>query len=415
MDTSSSTEPIMLVTSDWHMMHHAWKNKPELYGDAECVLGQVVKAASDRNLPILAAGDLFNSKYPSISHLERTSEILCGVNGYYIMGNHDRTEIPWMKLVARNWVNLAAQPVEITACSDRSSHKAQPDMTLELAPLFPCGRNWHLYGIHYEKYADRLQEKLDELENSLDPEDGVGRILVLHQGSEPIVPVGNFELTDRMIPDLFDLVIVGHYHTPEVFRLLTKEGRSIPCLSPGGLHLKSIKEEPHKKLYTLFSDGSIRSEELVTRRVIQANFHGCDELMVRQKAEKILASVHGGMTRPELVRTPILIAEFDSHTTDSAAESLQDILEGQVHLFVRLQDMPSDGIDVSLLDDIDLEEYAESGYAYAKEHFFHCESDPEVRRLVEWMLDQDVSQEIYTGLKNDFLKRYATPELAIAT
>ena len=392
--------PVGLLTSDWHMMSHAWKGRPELCGDAECVLSQVVRAARERNLPIVAAGDLFDSKRPSIEIMVATRDLIGDVEGDYIMGNHEKTETPWMKLVAPHWNDLAVQLVE--RLPRDVPHPAS--MTRVLDPLFGMEKPWHVYGLHYFHYANRLADELDRLGAEIDPAPSVARLLVLHQATETLMPVGKCELTDGMIPDCFDLVVVGDYHRPEIFSLRGRSGRPIPCLSPGGLHLTSIREEPEKKLFTLHADGSIDAEPLVTRRVIHVDLCGKTEPEVAHKAEMVLQSVlNSKKPRPAEIDRPIVIADTDMGTASGAERILYEILGKNVHLFIRTEEERTQEIDLSLTEDIDVEEYAATGYRFAKEVFYQNEPDPEVQRIAEAFLDHAPSASLYGTLREEFL------------
>jgi len=401
------TRQIGLLTSDWHMMSHAWKGRPELCGDAECVLSQVVRTARNRNLPIVVAGDLFDSKRPSIEIMVATQELICDVEGDYIMGNHEKTETPWMKLVARHWNNLADQPVERLP---RDVPTQQNSTTLPirvLDPLFETGKPWHIYGLHYFHYVNRLAAELDLLGEEIDPDPAVARLLVLHQASEALMPVGKCELTDSMIPDCFDLVVVGDYHRPELFSLRSKSNRPIPCLSPGGLHLTSIREEPEKKLYTLFADGSIVMEPLVTRRVIEVDLCGMTESQVSDKAEQVHQAVLNiKKPRPAEIARPIVIADTDTGTVSGAEQIVRKILGKNVHLFIRTEEGRKLEIDLNLIEDIDMEEYAVTGYRFAKDVFYQNEPNTEVQRIAETFLENPASASLYHAIKEEFLNRH---------
>jgi DNA repair exonuclease SbcCD nuclease subunit len=389
------------------MMPHAWKDRPELCGDAECVLSQVVHAARERNLPVIAAGDLFDSKRPPVEIMVATGQLLCHMEGDYIMGNHDITPTPWMKLVAPHWNDLAARPVERLPRNRPAQWNPATLPVRVLDPLFDTEKPWHIYGLHYFHYVNRLAAELDLLGGEIDPNPAVARLLVLHQASEALMPVGKCELTDGMIPDCFDLVVVGDYHRPALFSLRSKSGRPIPCLSPGGLHLTSIREEPEKKLYTLHADGSLGMEPLVTRRVIEVNLCGMTESEVSDKATRVLQAVHNTTKpRPAGIARPIVIADTDTGTAPGAERIVQRILGENVHLFIRSEEERTLEIDLSLIEDIDVGEYAATGYRLAKDVFRQNEPDPEVQRIAETFLDNAASASLYHTLKEDFLNRH---------
>lgn len=310
-----------------------------------------------------------------------------------------------MKLVAPDWIDLGVGRADLPL-----SPPPVPEVrtgTPRLPPLFETGKRWHVHGIDYCLFPSRLQAELDRLEERIDPEDGFANVLVLHQQSEAQVPVGDCELADRMIPDVFDLVVLGHHHRPESFSLLTRSGRSVSCLSPGGFHLKKINEEPRKQLYTLFADGSVDSDPLVTRRVITLDLNGGTQREILEKTERILASIRTAkVRRPPEIERPILSVEMNGETFSGAERLLEEIFGETVHLFVKRDGEEDDGINVGQYDDIDVERYTEIGVRYARHIFPNCEPDPEVREIVETMLTREASEANYLAMKETFLSRH---------
>ena len=410
---TTNPRPIELITSDWHMMFHAWKQREELCGDAECVLSQVVHAAHTRNLPILAAGDLFDSRQPAVEIMVATGELLRDIDGDYIMGNHDRRPTPWMKLVAPHWNDLVRQPIERVPQDVPENMENTIQGERVLGPLFETEKVWHIYGLNYIDYANRLMDELDDLAGEIEPDPSVARLLVLHQACEALMPVGKFQLTDDMIPDCFDLVVVGDWHCPTIFTLRGKSGRPIPCLAPGGFHLTSIREEPMKKLFTLYSDGGIGAEPLVTRRVINVDLYGMSEDDVSHKANLILDSVlNSTTTRPVEINRPIVVADLDTGTTSQAESILRETLGENVHLFLLTEEERKRELELCHIEDIDMEQYAATGYQHAKDVFYQNEPNPEVQRIVEAFLDNIPSASLYHALKDKFLNRHCQPRLS---
>ena len=405
--------PVAILTSDWHMMPNAWKWRPTLCGDAECSLRQIADESRRTTIPILAAGDLFNVKMPDVATLLSTYRLLRNTPAgcCFTQGNHERTRVPWMQLVAPEWAHASTHPVTLepelyTACNLQYEENA----ALTLPPIFDNPKKaWNIFGIDYTDYLDSLQSQLDALEADLVEQDledtpDTVNVLMLHQTASPLCAISQYELTDRMIPDCFDLVIVGHWHKASMFNLFSKSGRSIPCLSPGSLHMWSISEEPKKYRHVLFNDGSIRSTPLQTRRMITMAISGLTDTEIKGVGNAVLASINKPDTRPEAIRAPIVYAMRDNETSPAAESILEQLFGDKAHLFMKpLVDNSSEHVDTAVMEDIDLHKYADGGFQYAKEVFYNHEKDAVVRHLVESMLENDPSFDLYQTLKNKFL------------
>ena len=87
-------KPIAVVTSDWHIALNAWKKLPDIKGDAEFSLRQIVDAALALNVPIIAAGDLFDVKHPDSYTVNVTAKHMArlhsaGLKCFYVQGQHE--------------------------------------------------------------------------------------------------------------------------------------------------------------------------------------------------------------------------------------------------------------------------------------------------------------------------------------
>lgn len=399
------------LTGDWHMVENDWTDRNQLGGDAEFGLYQITKYAREHKLPLIAAGDIFSSRTPGRDMMIKTSSYLPQVDGFYIQGNHDKLYPSWMKLVARHWIHLQEQPVELVPEEKDLFMAAEDDrLDVESEPLFPSDRPWHVYGLDYLITADLLRERLEELDASIEPDPSYGRLLVLHQGVPPFMPAPKSELSDGMIPDCFDLVLVGHVHEAALASIRTRSGKPIPMLSPGGLHLTAIDQDPNKKLYVLYADGSIRSRPILTRPKLVVDFSELSGNEILEKAGAIAESFQNLKARPDVIKTPILHAIYDKATSPDLEDFLKRTFQDKVHLFFKQQGQEEEEtVDMSAVNEIDLRRHGEEGTIYAKEIFHQVESDPEIRALVEAFLDNEVGPKSYERIKTEFQERHHAP------
>ena len=399
------TRPLAIMTGDWHLVSHAWKSRPTLSGDAECALRQVAQFSRSSGLPIIAAGDLFDSKHPGMPNLYPAHQLLRETKGYYIQGNHERQSLPWMLLVAPNWRHLENQSVTLT--TDGIPHAAEiiwRDDIVILPPLFATDKTWNVYGLDFTGSTPQLRERLDALE--MKDRDGEANLLVLHQSTPQMMPMDLNELQDNMVPDAVDLIVVGHCHQASTFAVTTQSGRSIPGISPGGFHLLSILESPKKRMAVLFSDGSVRTVPLVTRRVLAANLCGKTDSDVREEVATLRRKIKKGKKRPPEIDKPIVYARMNESTSQEAERIVKSELGESAHLFFKRErsDAAPGTPDVSRLENIDIARHTESGFEYIRGIFRDFEPDTEVRGIVEGLLETDPSYETYQTLKSRFLE-----------
>ena len=401
-----SPEPLAILTSDWHLATSTWKWRSSLCGDALFGLDQIVELARNRNLPILAAGDLFSSKEPRLDILLQTHRRLAETYGIYIQGNHEKRTPAWMELVAPHWHSLERQPIRLDVSGAGTESKWCHDLPEEIPPLFESSRAWKVFGLDFRLTPAELAEQMTQLEAIARLESENAKILVLHQACDLFVPKEQAELTDGIVPDCFDLVVVGHIHIARSGIIRTQNGRPIPCLSPGGTHLCSIDEQPTKKMYLLLSDGSVRSIPLLARRILRCDFSGMTDTEIRVTAGTILATIQSGKSRPATIAVPILQVFLDHATSPHLRTILESELGDQVHLFYKRTVSGQQESELYSDEELDLTDRTEHGLLFAREIFPRYEPNETVRQLVETLLDREPSQELYNRLKTNYLERY---------
>ena len=95
--------PLMVLSSDWHLSPFSWKKHPNVHRDSYYSLQQIVDLCIQLNVPLIAAGDLFDIKHPPsesvvfcVEQMARLQRV--GLPVYYIQGQHELSEIPWISL-----------------------------------------------------------------------------------------------------------------------------------------------------------------------------------------------------------------------------------------------------------------------------------------------------------------------------
>src|SRR5690242_13525682 len=97
-------KPLCIGSSDWHLERHAWVRYPELAGDAYYGLKQIIDVCVDRQLPLLAAGDLFDKTFPdsrsvsfAMKQMDRMKDSKLPV--FFTQGQHEMAkDNPWLGL-----------------------------------------------------------------------------------------------------------------------------------------------------------------------------------------------------------------------------------------------------------------------------------------------------------------------------
>ncbi len=399
---------IALLASDWHEMKHAWVGRKTLCGDAEYGLWQLTRIAKRHDLPIIAAGDQFDSMTPDRGIMIRAAEFVADVNGCYIQGNHDKVYPSWMELVARHWTHLEQHSIDLRTGTETSVELEHLFSKQEIPPRFDRDRTWHVYGIDHQLSADRLRERLDALEPIIHPADpDIARLLVLHQSVPPWTPPFACELLDGMVPDGFDLVLVGHVHDPKVASIGNKVGRPVPIVSPGGLHLLDVTENPHKNVWLLRADGSVRSAPLASRHRHELDLRGLDAAQRREAVRALRETIAGRKARAKVIDMPIVYAVCDDPA--GAERMLESELGETVHLFVKTaceHDRALQGLDTARMEEIDVRRHAEDGFDYAREVIERNEPDTAVRTIVETILVSEIDSDLYANLKTEFQENH---------
>lgn len=216
--------PLFALTADWHVARSAWKHRG-IDGDSYHALLQVVDRCIDLGVPLVAAGDLFDTTDPhpdDVGFVRRQLDRMkaAGLHVYYIQGQHERESTPWLDGIHR-W------PTHVD------------DVTFDLGGLALHGLDW--------RPAGRLAAGLAAIPAGVDA-------VVCHQVWKNLM--GGQAACEGDLRDVphARLVLTGDFHKHIRLDLERDDGTPLTVLSPGSLCMQSIDEEPVKHFFVVGRD-----------------------------------------------------------------------------------------------------------------------------------------------------------------
>jgi len=196
---------------DAHLWPITWKRFSQLRGDSEVAARYVTEYASEKGLPILFAGDIFD--HGESGAVARELSLLRNMIGstdfYYVVGNHESTgstageeNTPWLNVLnSYNIIHL------------------QPD-----TDDYETGLS--IAGLDYMP-TEELIPALDSLRESLNGEKL--DILVCHQAIKELFSMdGAYHVDCDQLSSIAHVVVSGHIHIPKVW-----EHNGTTFVSPG--------------------------------------------------------------------------------------------------------------------------------------------------------------------------------------
>lgn len=228
--------PIAVATSDTHIDDYAWADRADLAGDSQYAFQQICDYAIRHELPIIAAGDLLDSKLNEAMPIE------------FLRGQLDR---------------LAA--ADVSLCFTQGQHELQPRPWLSSVHDWPTwlhreakviGGRW-FYGIDWQP-REQLPEQLATVPEKTE-------VLVMHQVCQAFMgSVTAPELDFAQIPHA-RLLVIGDYHVHKVLRSRGAAGQELRVLSPGATHMRKIDEPHEHRFFVIHDDLTAKSVRLRSR------------------------------------------------------------------------------------------------------------------------------------------------------
>jgi DNA repair exonuclease SbcCD nuclease subunit len=342
-----TTKPIAVVTADWHLAPGAWSSRPEIEGDAFYALEQIIQLANKLKVPIIAAGDLLDSKKPDARTVTYMNDVLdghslfCGYTDvvspevYFIQGQHEMAgAFPWLSSCGRGHHRTRRHlPQTYAVFGDiafwgfdwlPASMLADTFSVYEETPPLKTSATKNVLVLHEVCVAAAVSS---EYYCTAADEHGYSSWLVSDVGVTArdaaianrlkVMPT---QLNDYMIPDWVDLVIVGDTHRHIVFTLKKRNGTPVICLSPGALAMQSTAELSFGHAFILYDDLSFVSVRLNTRPVVHLNIDSIADFNAAIRSANEMKST---MAVPYPAMVPIVLASISKPSAEKWAELQQ--------------------------------------------------------------------------------------------
>lgn len=213
----------ILVASDLHLSSRVWRHRP-IEGDSYYAWAQIVEYAVALSVDaVILAGDILDKQAnlsepiaKLVSGLEELTEH--GVAVYYIQGQHEMQQTPWMSL------KKAAM----------SLHKHETRFN----DLRVVGHDYASESVLKEWLKSEQVRQAN--------------VLVCHQVWQDFMgELASPQAAFADIPDNIELLITGDFHE-HIERVITREsGSQLLVLSPGSTHMRSIAEPTTHRIFLL--------------------------------------------------------------------------------------------------------------------------------------------------------------------
>ncbi len=308
------SKPIAVFFADSHLQDRAWSERP-IEGDSYFSLKQIFDFAIDKEVEAMfGAGDLIdrqvNKSRPITefyAQLDRLQECQKPFSLYYIQGQHEMQDQPWL-----------------------SAHPAATHLNADQVTLTNGTTVW---GLDFHP-AIQLQIALSGMPARAD-------ILLAHQVWGEFM--GSVTAPQGGMGDVpyVNTVVTGDYHHYADIKVRGKDGQEVRVLSPGSTCMQSIDEPPKKWFLVMLTDGTFKKVPLRTRPFMDWEIVGNEAEVERFCAEAPTAVQemwHGttperqnGYLWPEACRKPLLRVTY-SHKVDSARRRLAKVIGDGAHI-----------------------------------------------------------------------------------
>lgn len=306
-DIKFKSKPVAVVSSDWHLAFNTWKKHPDINGDAEYSLAQIVDISIELGVPLIAAGDLFDKKTTDSYSVVAASTQMSRMQAkrlpvYYVQGQHEMSHPTWMSLF----------PTCINVHNE----------------FFKIG-NFNLFGYDYfvptsvEDSYSRFKE---------------ADILVTHQTWSELLPKHrsnlycSYGLVASNIP--YKAIISGDYHSHFVDKI---HGSNCVFVSPGSTCLQDLSEPPNKAVWVMTENMEFVSVPIRSRVLINVTINSENDLFVSASlADKmVVGDLTNGIGKPILrikYNTDIknVYAAMNNAYKDKAYLDFKPIIEEEV-------------------------------------------------------------------------------------
>lgn len=303
-------KPIAVVFGDAHLQRGAWAHRP-IRDDSFYSLTQILETAVEKEVEaVLGLGDLIDVHLPKsetlvpASWLVRTKLKPAGIPLYYIQGQHEKSETPWLSICENaHWVD-------------------QKEVSLK-------GRNfWGLdyrSGPEFEKAVKGIPAHCD--------------VLLAHQPWAEVMGMERSEARCELLPEHVTTVLSGDFHKHMKIEGSNSAGDPVSLVFTGSTCMQSIDEEHEKRFYLLYEDLSLQSIKLKTRPVLETEIlfdkddldeflHVAGDELEKMQKEALELGI------PEQITKPICYVHYDASLSDFH-EKVKRMLGNRAHLFTK--------------------------------------------------------------------------------
>lgn len=293
---------VAVLSSDWHADRGAWKKVPLLRGDSLFGIGQLVDIAIAHGVPLIGAGDLFDSLKPEtdvLAFVFRQVQRLAAaeLSFWFTQGQHEKQYPPYLSLIPT--------PTHIN-----NQLVCLPDTDI------------NVFGLDHRLRAD-LPDALKTIPRNTD-------LVVCHQVWSEVMGRGD-EGFLASIP-YARMVLTGDFHKHQSMVVTSCSGHDMTVLSPGPVCLQDIAEERKKRCFLLYDDFSFESVALQTRMVFDMVMHTQDDLeAVLDNIDEMVEPDH---SLPEELRKPIIYIQ--SERIPSAYARITEKINERAFLFWKI-------------------------------------------------------------------------------
>lgn len=328
--------PIAVISSDWHVALNAWKKYPEIRGDAEFSLSQIVDISTALNVPLIAAGDLFDVKNPDSYTVNVTARQMkrmleANLPVFYVQGQHEMASPTWFSL--------------FEGC------KHVHDKTFEIS------------GIKFYGYDYFLPKSFDDSYVRFKPAD----VLVTHQVWSELLPRhGQIHCCSYSLiaqNNTYKAIISGDFHSHFTTNI---ENTSCTFVSPGSICLQDMNEPANKSVWVMTENYEFISVPIKSRKVISANIKSDNDL-------NTVVSMSSGLSEdtdiPNGIGKPILRIKYNTDIKNVFA-AVTNAYKGKAHLDFKpiideVEEEPVDVQDISIKSSS-----ADEAFCESLQHFF---------------------------------------------
>lgn len=284
-------KPLMVLSSDWHLSPFSWKKHPNVHRDSYYSLQQIVDLCVQLNVPLIAAGDLFDIKNPPsesvvfcFEQMKRLERV--GLPVYYVQGQHELSEVPWL--------SLCSNAIHIDSFKADLSFK-----TFDIQGLRVVGQDIEFSGNRFldqcrTMHSNAGSEKFD--------------LYVTHQVWADFIKKSDDSFMFKNAT-FAKVIYTGDFHKTET---LVIDGTD--CLSSGSINMQATNEPPHKFVFILNSDLTWTQYRLKTRpfALFELRSEKYFNALMDVTNEELLAEwPHKDL--PEHIATPLVCVRYQNN------------------------------------------------------------------------------------------------------